>query len=190
MTGSDKVPALKHNLLGDIIAEGDKKLLDEAFIETPEYRSLLESDDRTVVVGRRGTGKSALFLRLAEYWSDDSKTAIFQFAPEEYQVIGFRSMLSPFETKFTYVKAITRILWRYALTLEIAKAAQKKQFGPNAIQPPPLLASHIDRWGGADIDLMTKLRRKFDSVKSNHSIEQCIGDLVCNSATGSSPHAA
>ena len=84
---------LKQNLLGDITAEGDKALLDIAFIETPEYRSLLESNDRTVIVGRRGTGKSAMYLKLAEHWSQDKHTVIIRFAPSDYQVIGFRDVL-------------------------------------------------------------------------------------------------
>lgn len=177
MTTTSKAGLLKHNTLGDITAEGDKKLLDTAFIETPEYRSLLESSDRPVVVGRRGTGKSAMFLRLAEHWADDKTTTVIKFAPEDYQVIGFRAMLAPFETKFTYVKAVTRILWRYALTIEIARAAQQKQIGPNAPRPSQLLASHIEQWGNDSVDLMTKLRRRFDALRNNQSVEQCIGDL-------------
>ena len=169
---------LRQNLLGDITAEGDKPLLETAFIETPEYRSLLESSDRTVVVGRRGTGKSAIFLRLAEHWSQDKHTVVIRFAPEDNQVIGFREILRPFEVKFTYAKAITRILWRYALIIEIARRTRKMHFAAATPQPSPLLAAHVEAWGDDHIDLLTKLRRKFHLVNKNPSSpEQAIGDL-------------
>lgn len=43
---------MKGNLLGDIRAENDSYMLDNAFYETPDYKALLESNDRCVVVGR------------------------------------------------------------------------------------------------------------------------------------------
>ena len=47
-------------LLGDIIAENDSHMLDKAFLETTDFKTLVGDSDRCVVVGRRGTGKSAL----------------------------------------------------------------------------------------------------------------------------------
>jgi ABC-type transport system involved in cytochrome c biogenesis ATPase subunit len=35
-------------------------MLDRWFVETPDYRTLIETSDRTIVAGRHGTGKSAL----------------------------------------------------------------------------------------------------------------------------------
>ena len=55
------------NPLGDTTAENDNKMLSDAFIETADFRTLIESDDRTIVVGRRGTGKSALFYQLNKH---------------------------------------------------------------------------------------------------------------------------
>ncbi len=46
----------KSNPFGDTTAENDKKMLSNAFIETADFRTLIETDDRTIVVGRRGTG--------------------------------------------------------------------------------------------------------------------------------------
>lgn len=57
----------KSNPFGDTTAENDKKMLGSAFIETADFRTLIETDDRTIVVGRRGTGKSALFIQLNEH---------------------------------------------------------------------------------------------------------------------------
>ena len=52
--------------LGQGRAEEDSEMLEQAFVETTDYRMLIEGDGRRVVVGRRGTGKSALALKLAE----------------------------------------------------------------------------------------------------------------------------
>lgn len=52
---------IRANALGEHTAENDTKNLDQSFIETTEYRSVLETKDRCVIVGRRGTGKSAMF---------------------------------------------------------------------------------------------------------------------------------
>lgn len=67
---------MKGNLLGDIRAEHDKEMLDQAFFPTPDYKTLVESSDRCVVVGRRGTGKSALVHKLNEYWIGQQKTFV------------------------------------------------------------------------------------------------------------------
>ena len=58
------------NPLGDITAEKDHKMLKEAFWETSDYKTIMESPDRCVIVGRRGTGKSALTYKLNEYWKN------------------------------------------------------------------------------------------------------------------------
>lgn len=81
---------LKSNPLGDTTAENDSFMLSSAFIETADILALIESDDRTVVVGRRGTGKSALFSQLQEHCKKDKKMLIISFSPENKQIIGFR----------------------------------------------------------------------------------------------------
>lgn len=57
------------NLFGDVRAERDHDMLDKSFHESQNYRTLYESHDRFVVVGRRGTGKSALTYRLSKDWA-------------------------------------------------------------------------------------------------------------------------
>ncbi|HED4444508.1 TPA: ATP-binding protein, partial [Pasteurella multocida] len=68
---------------GDTTAENDHVMLQSAFIETPDFRTLIESDDRTIVVGRRGTGKSALFIRLQKHWALNKKILVLSFSPED-----------------------------------------------------------------------------------------------------------
>ena len=78
------------NVLGAARAEVDT-LLARAFIETPAYRALIQNTDYNFVVGRRGTGKSALFQKVREYFVGTGSVLVvlgaaacwFVDAPEE-----------------------------------------------------------------------------------------------------------
>src|SRR5450830_2157600 len=100
---------LRSSLLGEHTAENDSAKLAENFIETPEYRSVLESKDSTVVVGRRGTGKSAMFLRLQEHWGTQKSANIIQIAPDDYQIISFRGLFKKFEGNYTHARAAAKL---------------------------------------------------------------------------------
>jgi MoxR-like ATPase len=88
------------NLLGDIRAESDAQMLDTAFYETPDFRTLIESGDRSVVVGRRGTGKSAIAYKLGRHFEQDKRAALISLATEEDQVIGLRTLVALFGDRF------------------------------------------------------------------------------------------
>ena len=119
-----------------------------------------------------------MFLRLADHWPKDNRTVVLQFAPEDYQVIGFRNALLPFSIKFTYAKAVTKILWRYALIVEISRILNKRQTGPSIEPMPAVLAAHVAAWGEGHTDLMGSLRNKMRAIaKSTSSPEESIGDL-------------
>ncbi|MGH8500714.1 MAG: hypothetical protein ACRERV_18165, partial [Methylococcales bacterium] len=62
-----KTDFIRPNALGDLRAEADSLMLQKAFLETADFRTLIETSDRTVVVERRGTGKSALTLQLEKF---------------------------------------------------------------------------------------------------------------------------
>src|SRR5208283_517222 len=103
------------SVLGDIRAERDKEMLELAFYETPDYRTVIESTDRPIVVGRRGTGKSALCYQLNKYWQKGGNTTAVQLIPEEDQIIGLREVARLFGNKYNQIKAGARIVWKYAL---------------------------------------------------------------------------
>jgi hypothetical protein len=55
------------NPLGAARAEADSSMLEHAFVKTHDYQSLISTDDFSFLVGRRGTGKTALFLKIREF---------------------------------------------------------------------------------------------------------------------------
>ena len=110
---------MKTNPLGDIRAENDHEMLDRVFYETPDYRSILEEHKRRIVVGRRGTGKSAMFYKLQGHWRAEPRTLQIELTPVETDVIGLRPIIALFGTKPSYLRAACKLAWRYALLQEI-----------------------------------------------------------------------
>lgn len=171
---------MKGNILGDIRAEYDKEMLGRAFFATPDYKTLVESSDRCVVVGRRGTGKSALVHKLNEYWMGQRKTFVVVVAPDEDQIIGLRSLLNSFGDKYIHIKAGAKIVWKYALYMEVLARLNghyklKKHLNTSVIDP------HIKDWGDSKDNVATKLRRKLRKFLSgNNAPEDNIADLSYN----------
>ena len=107
------------NRLGEIRAESDHQMLDKAFLETADYRTLLESADKIVVVGRRGTGKSALTYRLQKTLSAYGRPVVITLTPDEDQVIGIRPIIRKLGDNYNLIKAAVRIAWEVLLLMEI-----------------------------------------------------------------------
>ncbi|MGF6507133.1 P-loop ATPase, Sll1717 family [Paraburkholderia sp. 32] len=171
---------LRSNALGDTTAENDKKMLSEAFVPTADFRTLIETDERTVVVGRRGTGKSALYLQLQKYWENDKKIVILCFSPEDTEVIGFRSLLKPFSNSFNLARASTRLLWRYAMLMEIAAYIRGNYKLSHLVEDDDILHEHLQRWSGVKGSLLTKCRHIAKTFLSSESPEEAVGDLPTN----------
>jgi hypothetical protein len=170
---------IKANLLGDIRAEADADMLDVAFYETPDYRTLIESSDRSVVVGRRGTGKSAISYKLNKYWSKIHNSQVLQLAADEDQIIGLRPIIKLFGEEFRYLRAGSRIAWRYALLLEIADVLAKRKYKYSKVTGTELLESHLMFWRKNDYGFSAKIKDRLDNVlDKDKSPEELIGILA------------
>lgn len=109
------------NILGAARAEADKAMLSEAFVETSDFQALRNTDHFNFVVGRRGTGKTALFLRCVDEFQRDRKIFAHMLKPEEYDSLGLLGMLSTLRiSDYREVRAITRVLWRGSILLSVA----------------------------------------------------------------------
>lgn len=148
---------IRASLLGEQTAEHDGKLLLNSFIETPEYRSIIETKDSTVVVGRRGTGKSAMFAKLADFWGSQKGTNVIRVAPEDYQTIVFRGIFRPFHDRYSYIRSTSRIVWKYGLLLEMLTHLSKHFKTKDRVTYYPTAVEHIKRWQSNSKDFFTKI---------------------------------
>jgi hypothetical protein len=166
------------NPLGDLRAEADLRMLNVAFIETPDFQTIIGGSERSIVVGRRGTGKSALTYHLSKHWKSQPDTVVVLVTPEEDQILGLRALVSAFGDKFSHVRAGCRIAWRYALLLEIATALSSHHRFVKATDGT-LLPDHVRRWrqlhGGS---VSARLRSLMRSFPHDESPEERIGNLA------------
>jgi hypothetical protein len=105
--------------LGELDAEADRELLSACFVDTGELARLLDvTDPAAIVVGRTGTGKSALLFRLQESSEHSvflSPTDISIRFLEHSNIIQFLNELG------IKLDLFYRILWRHILTVELLK---------------------------------------------------------------------
>ena len=171
------VPA-KANILGDLRAEYDHAMLEAAFYESPDYRSLIESGDRTVIVGRRGAGKSALFYRLKKHWQAAAHTTVITIAPEDYETISLQGVLTPFKSRVNLVRAAAKLGWRYALVMEIATAL-RNHFKFSQIAGIQALLAELKEWNRVSGTVPAKMRQKVAPLLTGQqSPELLVGELA------------
>lgn len=157
------------NPFGDVRAERDHDMLDKSFHESQNYRILFESRDRFIVVGRRGTGKSALTYRLSKD-RESRKFSTIIIAPDEEQVIGIRPIAELFGNSVSRIRAGIKLAWRYTLLLEVALVCQKNYKTADEIRKDEMLGIHLKKWitcGNNPFDrIRTLLREKLHGINN------------------------
>ena len=108
---------LPGNLLGAPRAETDDAMLKDAFLQTADYAALTQTKDRHFIVGRRGTGKSALFTKTTEYYRAASRTLVLSDQPSEHEAIRFQELLKHGSASYSQMRATSRIAWTLHILL-------------------------------------------------------------------------
>jgi hypothetical protein len=132
------------NILGAGRAEIDHQMLENAFVETADYRALTSTSDYNFVVGRRGTGKSALFFKLQEtltkrnqLWSANK--------PEEYETLELRHILTQYAPEYREARAVARLAWKCDILLSLANLRYyKNQRAPSLLFVADYIREHSD----------------------------------------------
>ncbi|MDD2944027.1 MAG: ATP-binding protein [bacterium] len=167
------------NPLGDVRAESDHAMLALAFFETPDYLTLLESDEKVVVIGRRGTGKSALTYKLQTQWSSVKTNTVILVAPDEHHTLALRAILPKLGTSFLPIKASVRLLWKYGLIMAAAQGMSSNYKLKSYIAASPTLIKHLHLWGKADQPFFDKLRAVIKrNVPDGMAPEEVIGQIA------------
>ncbi|MBN3768332.1 P-loop ATPase, Sll1717 family [Burkholderia sp. Se-20378] len=165
------------NILGDVRAENDRQMLDQAFFEWQDYKILFEADDRFVVVGRRGTGKSALTYRLQKEWRE-KKYFVVVVAPDEEDVFGLRSVASRFGTTVTRVRAAIKTAWRFAMAMEIALQLHSYYKTKKAINDSNVLLPML-KWEKSGANIISRLRATLRAcLQPDESMDDAVSELA------------
>ena len=169
---------IRPNILGDLRAEEDVTMLGSAFLETPDYRTLIETSDRSIIVGRRGTGKSALAVKLEQYWRRSDDAEVIKIAPEEYQTIGLRPRVGQFGDRFNLIRAGSRLAWKYSLIMETAlRLSSKYKFKKTDFYSE--ISDRVNEWKDFGWTISDRIRELLKRKLEKHSdVENKIGNFA------------
>ena len=105
--------------LGDVAAENEIQALARYFVRTPQFQQAKQGHAR-LVIGRKGSGKSALFYGVRKSVSSDRHNIVLDLKPEGHQFTKLREVVLAHMTEGLQEHTLTAF-WHYLLLLEIAK---------------------------------------------------------------------
>lgn len=109
----------KTDRIGAASAEDDNEFLETCFLETGDYEVLKnKGDNRQIVLGRTGSGKSALFERLKH---DEER--VISIEPQDLALtyVSNSSVIRCFSDLGVNLDPFFKLLWRHVLTVEILR---------------------------------------------------------------------
>lgn len=103
--------------LGASTSENELKDLGIYYLETDPYFRVIRGEAR-IVVGRKGSGKTAIFLRARDRVKRDKSNLVLDLKPEGYQLRKFKDSVIKLLAKGSQEHLVTAF-WEYVLYLEI-----------------------------------------------------------------------
>ncbi len=102
--------------LGASSAENELRELGNYYLETDEFRRVHRGEIR-IVTGRKGAGKTALFVQVRDRLRSDRSKVILDLKPEGFQLLKFKERVLDYLEEGTKAHTITAF-WEYLLLLE------------------------------------------------------------------------
>lgn len=113
--------------IGAASAEDDTEFLETCFVDTGDYEVLKNQKDiRQIVLGRTGSGKSALFERLKQ---EEKEARVISIDPQDLALtyVSNSSVIRYFTDLGVNLEPFYKLLWRHVLTVEVLR----KHFEPH-----------------------------------------------------------
>jgi len=110
--------------LGDPTAENEMTTLSAYYMKTDQFERAMRGEVN-LVVGRKGAGKTALFLQLRDRIRSDKRNVMVDLKPEGYQLIKLKEDMLSYLTEGSRQHLITAF-WEYLLLLEVAYKVLEK----------------------------------------------------------------
>lgn len=103
--------------LGDPMAENEDSTLSQYYLRTDEFHRAMRGEVN-LIVGRKGTGKTALFLQLVSRFSQNNKNIVVDLHPEAFQLLKLKDDVLSYLAEGAQSHLITA-LWEYIILMEI-----------------------------------------------------------------------
>ncbi|MEQ8312965.1 MAG: hypothetical protein RL839_14235 [Gammaproteobacteria bacterium] len=110
--------------IGDPMAENELQSLGDYYLQTNEFNRALRGEVN-LVVGRKGTGKTALFSQVRNKKRSDKNNVVVDLKPEGYQLLKLKEEVLNYLTPGAKNHLVTA-LWEYLLYAEICRTVLKK----------------------------------------------------------------
>jgi nucleoside 2-deoxyribosyltransferase len=110
--------------LGASSAENEMSDLAEYYLETEEYRRVSRGEAQ-IVTGRKGSGKTALFVQLRNHVRRNRQHVVLDLRPEGFQLLKLKDVILAYLEQGTKEHTITAF-WEYLLLLEICHKLLEK----------------------------------------------------------------
>lgn len=121
---SSSSTVLTNLTVGEPTAENEMTTLSEYYLPTDEYQRALRGEVN-LVAGRKGSGKTALFVQLRDAKRDRKRNIVVDLKPEGYQLVKLKERVLDFLTVGAQQHLITAF-WEYILLLEIVYKVLEK----------------------------------------------------------------
>ena len=123
---------------GDPAAENEAAQLDNYFLETEQFRLTLNGE-LNIILGRKGSGKTAIFLQARDKTRANKSNIVVDLAPEGFQLVKLKEFVLRQLAHGTRKEFISAF-WEYIVWLEIAyklleKDAKRVRFDSRLIEP-------------------------------------------------------
>lgn len=153
---------------GDPAAENEQDQLKKYFLETDEFKQTFRGE-ANLILGRKGSGKSAIFLQVRDRIRVNKRNLVVDLNPEGYQLIKFKEVVAELN-QHGIRKEFIAAFWQYILWLEIAyKILEKDEYpaqrddvlGKRYDQLKKLFLSRVDTGMG---DFSERLKRLTEMI--------------------------
>jgi hypothetical protein len=123
---------------GNPVAESEAEHLDDYFVETEQFRLTLRGE-LNIVLGRKGTGKTAIFQQVRDKVRADRKNIVIDLQPAWFQLVKLKEKIIQQLTYGTR-KEFIGAFWEYIVWLEIAyklleKDVTRARFDSRMLKP-------------------------------------------------------
>jgi hypothetical protein len=103
--------------IGASSAENEMRSLEEYYLKTDQFQKSLRGEAH-LVVGRKGSGKSAIFLQVRDRERNVNGNIVLDLKPDGYKLIKFKELILGYLQEGTFQHTIMAF-WEYVLLLEI-----------------------------------------------------------------------